>query len=310
MDHVQVNEVGLRDGLQMHPKIVPTADKLSLLESLLRAGVDSFEVASFVSPKAVPQMADAAELCVALPPLHGDGGYSVLVPNRKGLERADEAGCRTVNLVLSATETMNQKNIGMSLSKTREVCVDTIHQARRMGLDADAYVAVAFECPYEGRVAPGLVADLATEMFDAGAGRVIIADTVGAANPAQVKRMFSILSSRLDVSRLACHFHDTRALALANVWQSLEAGVRRFDSSIGGLGGCPFSPGASGNLATEDLVLMLHQCGFSTGIDVDRLIEAVSVASAITGRELGGRMLAWWSGSRERGQTRLQEGRV
>ncbi len=304
MEHVQINEVSLRDGLQMHQEFIPTEAKLRLLDSLLRAGVRHFEVTSFVSPKAVPQMADAAELCAVLPSVEG-AHYSVLVPNLKGLERATGAGCRTVNLVLSATETMNQKNIRMSLGQTRSVCADTIRHAHELGLGADAYIAVAFECPYEGAVDPGHIVDLADEMFEAGAGRVIIADTIGAANPAQVKRLFSMLLPRFDVGRFACHFHDTRALALANVWESLEAGVRRFDSSVGGLGGCPFSPGASGNLATEDLLQFLHSCGFETGVAVDGIVGAIDVASEITGRDLGGRIMPWLRAQRARSESEI-----
>ena len=292
MENVVINEVALRDGLQMHRDFVPTADKLRLLESLVKAGVRDFEVTSFVSPKAVPQMADAAEVCAGLPQ-RDDLDYSVLVPNRKGLERAAEAGARTVNLVLSATDTMNQRNIRMTLQQTREACVDTIRHAATLDVAADAYIAVAFECPFEGRVAPQRIVELTREMFEAGAGRVIIADTIGAASPAQVKHLFSLLVPEFGTERFACHFHDTRAMALANVWAALEAGIRRFDSAVGGLGGCPFSPGASGNLATEDLLLFLRQCDFETGISLDRIVEAVDVAREITGRELGGRVMPW-----------------
>lgn len=292
MNTVRINEVSLRDGLQMHRTFVPTEDKLRLLETLMAAGVRDFEVTSFVSPKAVPQMADAADVYAALP-REEDVTYSALIPNRKGLERAWQSGCRNVNLVLSATDTMNRENIRMSLQQTREVCVDTIRHAHGLDVSADAYIAVAFECPFEGLVDPETVASLVDEMFEAGARRVIIADTIGAANPAQVKRLFSLLSASFDVERFACHFHDTRAMGLANVWAALEAGVRRFDSSVGGLGGCPFSPGASGNLATEDLLVLLRQCGFETGISLDRMLRAVEVAREITNRDLGGRVLPW-----------------
>lgn len=302
MENVVINEVALRDGLQMHREFVPTADKLRLLDSLIHAGVRDFEVTSFVSPKAVPQMADAAEVCAGLPP-RDELSYSVLVPNRKGLERAAEAGCRTVNLVLSATDTMNQRNIRMTLQQTREACVDTIRHAGTLGVAADAYIAVAFECPFEGQVDPQRIVELTREMFAAGAGRVIIADTIGAASPAQVKHLFSLLVPEFGTERFACHFHDTRAMALANVWAALEVGIRRFDSAVGGLGGCPFSPGASGNLATEDLLLFLRQCDIETGISLDRMVQAVDVAREVTGRELGGRVMPWIRSQLERLQT-------
>ncbi|MCC5859778.1 MAG: hydroxymethylglutaryl-CoA lyase [Ectothiorhodospiraceae bacterium] len=297
MQQVTINEVGLRDGLQMHRTLVPVEDKLRLAGSLVEAGLRAMEATSFVSPKAVPQMADAAELMAGLPGTE-DVEYSVLVPNQKGLARAVAAGAQAVNLVLSATDTMNEKNIGMSLSKTRETCVATVREARAKGLQANAYIAVAFDCPYEGRVEPQVVAELADEMLEAGAGRVIIADTIGAADPVRVRSLFKVLLNRNAPEIFACHFHDTRAFALCNVWESLQAGVTRFDSSVGGLGGCPFSPGASGNLATEDLVLFLHQCGYETGVSLESLLKSVELAKEITGRDLGGRSMAYLNANR------------
>ncbi|MES1943937.1 Hydroxymethylglutaryl-CoA lyase [Salinisphaera sp. PC39] len=290
---VVINEVGLRDGLQNQPTPVPTEGKCRLAELLVDAGVRHMEATSFVSPKAVPQMADAGELIASLP-RPDEVEYAALIPNEKGYERALEAGVRSVNVVLSATDTMNRKNIRMSLDETREVCKRIIARAHADGVRAHGYVAVAFECPYEGKVPLERVVDLTGEMFDNGADEVIIADTIGAAAPTAVYEGFTALASRFDVARLSAHLHDTRALALANSWAALQAGVRRFDSSIGGLGGCPFAPGAAGNTATEDLVLMLEQCGYRTGIDVPRLLDAVNLAAELTGRELGGRMLPWF----------------
>lgn len=290
---VVVNEVGLRDGLQNQCTLVSTEDKCNLAKLLLKAGVRHFEVASFVSPKAVPQMADAGELLKLLPKDLG-AAYSVLVPNEKGYERALAAQARAVNVVLSASDTMNRKNIRMSLDEARTACNNVISHARRDNIDVSGYVAVAFECPYEGRVARETVVALVGEMFDSGADRIIIADTIGAANPSDVYEMFLALSERFDVDRLSAHLHDTRALALANAWAALQAGVRYFDSSVGGLGGCPFAPGAAGNVATEDLCLMLHQCGYETGIDVSQLLAAVDFAARLTGQSLGGRMMKWY----------------
>ncbi|MEQ9010595.1 hydroxymethylglutaryl-CoA lyase [Algiphilus sp.] len=290
---VVINEVGLRDGLQNQSTQVSTDGKRRLAELLAAAGIRHMEATSFVSPKAVPQMADAAELIACLPNPE-TVEYSALIPNEKGYERAIAAGVRSVNAVLSATDTMNRKNIRMSLDDMRAVCRRIIAHAREDSIYVRGYVAVAFECPYEGPVPLDKVIALTGEMLDHGADEVIVADTIGAANPNAVHEVFTALAARFDIKRLSAHFHDTRALALANSWAALQAGVRRFDSSIGGLGGCPFAPGAAGNTATEDLVLMLEQCGYRTGIDVPRLLDAVNLATELTGRELGGRMLPWF----------------
>ena len=181
----------------------------------------------------------------------------------------------------------------MSLSEARSVCRSVVRRVADEGLESRAYIAVAFECPYEGLVAPDKVEELAEEMFASGASEVIIADTIGAASPTAVFEMFERLKQSFPIEKLSAHFHDTRAMALANTWAALHAGLRKFDSSIGGLGGCPFAPGASGNLATEDLVLMLHQCGYQTGIDVTGLRRAVSLAEELVEHSVGGRMLPW-----------------
>jgi hydroxymethylglutaryl-CoA lyase len=198
-----------------------------------------------------------------------------------------------VAVVLSATETMNQRNIRMSLDETTTVCAELMQRAREDGLEARAYVAVAFECPFEGVTPAERVISLTQRMFDAGADKVIIADTIGAANPLAVRNVLTPLQVFSEAGRISCHFHDTRGMALANVLASLQAGVREFDSSIGGLGGCPFSPGATGNLATEDLVLMLNAMGFETGIDSLALVDAVKRVEALTETPLGGHSFRW-----------------
>jgi hydroxymethylglutaryl-CoA lyase len=292
LDHVTVNEVGLRDGLQNERVVVSTENKLSLINALIAAGVRNFEVASFVSPKAVPQMADAAALYDVLPSkdaIH----YSALVPNLKGYERAAEAGARSVALVLAASDTMNRKNINMSLEQTVAACGEVIRRAVKDGIESRCYISGLFLCPFEGEIPDERIVDLATSMLTVGANEVIIADPLGVANPARVSVLFDRLAAVLDLGKISAHYHDTRALGLANVWAALQSGVRKFDSSIGGLGGCPFAPQASGNLATEDLVLMLSQCGFKTGIDVGKLREAVKVAGGMVGRSLGGRTMSW-----------------
>ena len=304
---VIINEVGLRDGLQNQTVDVRTDDKIELADLLISAGVRHFEAGSFVSPRAVPRMADSPEVFVRLGGREGVE-LSALIPNEKGYERARQVGVRSVAVVLSATETMNQKNIRMSLEKTRRVCTSIVARARADGVIANGYVAVAFECPYEGSVAPDSVMELTGELFDAGADRAIIADTIGAANPEQTYRLFKDLAREYGTERLAAHLHDTRALGVANAWAALHAGIRRFDSSIGGLGGCPFAPGAAGNVATEDLVLMFEQCGWTTGIEVDLLLPAVDKAGWITKQKLGGRALPWFRNRKKNLQVRKSSG--
>lgn len=291
MDTVIINEVGPRDGLQNDPADLTPEDRADLVRRLVATGIPSVEVASFVSPKAVPKMAGADRVVAALDPESAD--FSALVPNRKGYELARAAGIRSVAVVLSATETMNLKNINMDLDTTVQVCVEILEQARNDGLAGRAYVSVAMGCPYEGHVPHARVLELGRRMFDAGATEVIIADTIGAGNPAAVKGLFGELVATFDARRLSAHFHDTRALALANAWQALECGIRKFDTSIGGLGGCPFAPGAAGNLATEDLVSLLEQAGFRTGIDLDALLKLITDLETLVGHEVGGRTLPW-----------------
>lgn len=289
---VRVNEVGPRDGLQSQGKTLSVEQRRLMIEGLLKAGVRAVEAGSFVSPRAVPQMAGTGELFGCLP-LREQVHYSALIPNLKGYELAREAGAQSVAVVLSATETMNQRNINMSLSQTVEVCAELMQQATRDGVDARAYVAVAFECPFEGLTPQDVVHGLCQQMFSAGANTVIIADTIGAANPAAVTSLLQPLAQYSEAGKISCHFHDTRGMALANVLAALQQGVREFDSSIGGLGGCPFSPGATGNLATEDLVLMLDAMGYQTGIEPLQLVEAVHQVRQLTGEALGGHSFRW-----------------
>ncbi|MBM3516371.1 MAG: hydroxymethylglutaryl-CoA lyase [Alphaproteobacteria bacterium] len=301
-ERVYITEVGLRDGLQMLPQFVATADKLELCRALIATGVQSIEATSFVSPKAVPQMADAAELFAALPAAP-EVTYSVLVPNEKGYERALAAGARDIALVLAATDTFNRKNINMSLEAATAVCETVIARGRGAGIRSRAYISAAFACPFEGATPMERVVALVGRMFDAGAEEVAIADTIGAGDPAHCQRLFRVLVSSWGAERLAAHFHDTRAMGLVLAWAALSEGVRRFDSVIGGLGGCPFAPGAAGNLATEDLVQMLEQSGFDTGIDVWGLRRTVRVAERILGQEIGGRVTKWLAAEERRRAT-------
>lgn len=294
MEQVIINDVGPRDGLQNDRTAVSPADRARLIGALVDAGVPAVEAVSFVSPRAVPKMAGAAEVVAALDLDRAD--FSALVPNHKGYEMARDSGIRSVAVVLSATDTMNRKNINMDLDTTVAVCREIVAQAAADGLRPRGYVSVAVECPYEGRVPDSRVEALAATLFDAGAAEVIVADTIGAANPAQVKALFGRLVGTFGAQRLSAHFHDTRALALANAWQALECGIRKFDASIGGLGGCPFAPGAAGNLATEDLVSLLDQAGFHTGVDLAALLEVVELARELVQHDLGGRALPWLRG--------------
>jgi hydroxymethylglutaryl-CoA lyase len=237
-------------------------------------------------------MAGTDELYAHLP-AKTQMAYSALVPNMRGYELAKAAGARTVNVVLSATETMNQKNIRMSLNQTTAVCAEIMQRCQQEGVNGQAYVAVAFSCPFEGKTSARSVLSLSEKMIEAGAGKVIIADTIGAANPRQVKELMELLVPNMGAGRLSCHFHDTRGMALANVLAALNEDIREFDSSIGGLGGCPFSPGASGNLATEDLALMLESMGMDIGFQARNLVPVVRVAERLTGIKLGGHSFRW-----------------
>ncbi|MEJ8813744.1 hydroxymethylglutaryl-CoA lyase [Variovorax ureilyticus] len=300
MERIHITDVAPRDGLQNQRVPVSTDAKLALVRLLAEAGVQSVEATSFVSPKAVPQMADAAELVPRLTAALPDLRCSVLVPNLKGLERAHAAGAQEIAVVLSATETMNLKNINMGLAQATEVSEQTLAAAHRLGLRTRAYVAVAFDCPFEGTTPLAEVVRLAARMHQAGADEIVIADTIGSASPAQVKARFAALREAVPLAKLAVHLHDTRGMAVANAWAALEAGVRRFDASVGGIGGCPFAPGAAGNVATEDLVLMAAQSGFETGISTDRLIDAVDFAESQLQRPLGGRAIPWLRRQREK----------
>jgi len=293
MEFIHITDVAPRDGLQNQAVAVSTDAKLQLVGLLAQAGVASVEVTSFVSPKAVPQMADAAELLPQVARAFPGLRTSVLVPNLKGLDRARAAGAREIAVVLAATETMNQRNINMSLAQATEVSEQTLAQARSLGLRTRAYLAVSFDCPFEGETPVERVQALAARMLAAGAQEVVVADTIGSASPAMVRDRLAVWAQAVPLPQLAVHFHDTRGMAVANAWAALEAGVRRFDASVGGIGGCPFAPGAAGNVATEDLVLMAERSGFKTGIDLTGLLRAVDFAQEQLGLSLGGRSMQW-----------------
>ena len=289
---VVINEVGPRDGLQGEKSCLNPAAKLDLISSLVAAGLRHIEATSFVSSKAIPQMADAEEVFAALP-APGEVAYSALIVNLKGYERAARAGVRTVAVAIGSTESINQRNVRCSLTEALQGLRLIASQARRDRIAVHAYIGTAIACPYEGSVNPAAVADIASRMLDDGADCVTLADTIGAGDPVRVAVLLESVLSRFPAARFAFHLHDTRGLAIACAWVAFQHGIRRFDGSIGGLGGCPFAPGASGNVATEDLASLFEHCGVSTGVTAAALLSPLAVAERLLGRPLGGRSAAW-----------------
>ena len=294
-EYVYINEVGPRDGLQNQKTILSSEIRLNLINHLIEARLPGMEVASFVSSKAVPAMEGAREIIQSLADNAKGCEISALVPNMRGFEMAAESGAEIIAIVPSATETMNKKNINMGLEESIKSSCNIIKSAKNLNLKTRAYVSVAWECPYEGRVESSTVLNITNQLLSAGADEIILADTIGAANPASVGSLFKQCVDEFDYKILSGHFHDTRAMALANVCAALSEGIRKFDSCIGGLGGCPFAPGAAGNLATEDLANMLSQMGYKTDLDLQKLSEIVDYCSDHLKAPLGGRMSAWLS---------------
>ena len=290
-NQVTIKEVAARDGLQAQSVEISLDQRRELILSLVAAGVPELEIGSFVSPIAVPQMAGTDALAQTLP--EAMTKYSALVPNMKGYELARREGIDQLAIVVSATEQMNQNNIRKSLEDTFSMASEIMRRAREEQVDIHAYLAVAFECPYEGRVNASVIMDQAQQLMRDAPGRLVIADTIGAANPRAVKSMMTELVAQFGVEALGCHFHDTRAMGLANVFAALDAGIRQFDSSAGGLGGCPFAPGAKGNVATEDVVMLCESAGLSTGINIEALLESVAHLTHMIGSEQGGRAHYW-----------------
>mgnify|MGYP001329340158 FL=1 len=292
-ERVIIKEVAARDGLQAQPKHLTVEQRIALLGALAKTGIPELEIGSFVSPKAVPQMAGTDEIAANLP--QAQLAYSALVPNMKGYELAVMAGIRSHAIALAATEEMNQNNIRKSLEDTFVMGEEILDRAAAEGVDIHAYLAVAFECPYEAAVEESLVLEQVDRLMQHHPARLMIADTIGAANPAAVHSMMHKLVDRYGPERLGCHFHDTRAMGLANVYAALQAGVRQFDASAGGLGGCPFAPGAKGNVATEDVVMLCQSIGYDTGLNMPKLLEAVALLSEMIGAPQGGRAHTWLS---------------
>jgi len=297
--HVTVYEVGPRDGLQNEQRMVPTADKIALINALSQTGLSKIEITSFVNPKWIPQLADASEVARAISRRSGVG-YSCLVPNRRGLDSALDVGMKEVAVFLSASETHNKKNINKTIAETLVAFEEVVGPAKSSGAAVRAYVSTVFGCPYEGKVDPESTVRLVDKLLKLGVYQVSLGDTIGVATPRQVEDVVLRLQSICPIDQLALHFHDTRGTALANAVVGLQLGISTIDSSLGGLGGCPYAPGASGNLATEDLVYMLSGMGVSTGIDLDALVDCSRQVGTFIGRELPSKYLKAHLASRSR----------
>jgi isopropylmalate/homocitrate/citramalate synthase len=278
--HVKVVEVGPRDGLQNEKGVVSTADKIHFIDLLSKAGFPVIEATSFVSPRAVPQLADAAEVMAGIERQPGVR-FAALVPNSKGMERALAAAVDEIAVFTGASETFVQHNINTSIDGSIENFKPVVAMARERGMRVRGYISTAFGCPYEGAVKPAAVASVAQKLLALGVDELSIGDTIGVATPNQVVEVTQALLAHTTLDHLAMHFHDTRGTALANALAALELGIAIFDSSAGGLGGCPYAPGASGNLATEDLLYMLRGLGVETGINLDAVVAASSFLAGV-----------------------------
>jgi hydroxymethylglutaryl-CoA lyase len=291
-EHVKVREVGPRDGFQNEPEVIPTGAKVRLIDMLARTGVERLEVTSFVRADVIPQLADAREVLERIDAPDGVA-LSVLIPNERGLENALELRDRfhEVNLFLSASETHNRRNVNRSVEESLSGIERVVARAREAGLRCEGVISTSFGCPYEGHVPPERVFAIAERLAAAGCEEVAFGDTTGMANPMQVRDFFGAAFERLSGVELTAHFHNTRGQGLANALAALDVGVRSFESSFGELGGCPVPAGATGNVATEDLVSMLHEMGFETGIDLRKLLDASGAVQEVLGRPLSAHVL-------------------
>jgi hydroxymethylglutaryl-CoA lyase len=289
---VRIREVGPRDGFQNEPEVIPTEEKVRLIEMLGDAGLRRIEVGSFVRPDVIPQLADSDEVLERMERRDGVA-YSVLIPNRKGLERALERRDRfqEANFFLSASETHNRKNVNRSIAESLADLEGTIGTAVEAGLRCEGVISVSFGCPYEGEVPTDRVFEIAEKLAGFGCQEIAFGDTTGMANPRQVGAFLEAARERLPEVELTAHFHNTRGQGLANVLAALERGIDSFESSFGELGGCPVPPGSTGNISSEDLVSMLEEMGVKTGVDLPKLIEASAEAQKVLGRPLGAHLL-------------------
>lgn len=287
---VRVREVGPRDGIQSEKAAVTTADKIRLIDALARAGLRYIEAASFVSPRAVPQMADAGEVFAGMKRVN-DVFYSALVPNRKGAESAVAAAADGLQVFIAATDSYNLRNVGKPVAESFADVAGVVAAATAVGIPVEGTISTAFGCPYEGDVPPSQVVEVSSRMFELGIQTISYGDTTGMSTPRRVRDLVPALHSALPELEINMHFHDTRGTGLANVLAALDLGVDYFDASVGGMGGSPYAAGATGNIATEDLVHMLIDMDIDTGIDLSALIESARLAQDITGRRLPGKVL-------------------
>ncbi len=288
--HVTIKEVGPRDGLQNEKTAIATEDKIAWINQLSKTGLTYIEITSFVHPKWIPQLADALDVAAGIERAPGVT-YAALVPNQKGLENALTTQVDEISVFMSASETHNQKNINKSISDTFPILTAVVQEAKRAKKTVRGYLSTVFGCPYEGEVSIEQVAAISERLFEMGVDELSLGDTIGVATPRQVEAVLNSLLKRFPKEKLSMHFHDTRGTALANVLLSLEMGITTFDSSLGGLGGCPYAPGASGNVATDDLLYMLHGMDIATGIDAGRLTEAALFIQNKIGRALNSHYL-------------------
>ncbi|MGZ3586664.1 MAG: hydroxymethylglutaryl-CoA lyase [Candidatus Limnocylindrales bacterium] len=303
--HIRIYEVGPRDGLQNEASPISTDAKRAFIELLVAAGLREIEATSFVSPRAIPQLADADALLPSLPRAGAAAGvrYPVLVPNTRGLARAEAAGADAIAVFTAASDEFTSRNIGMSVADSLATFRPVLERARERGWWTRAYVSTAFGCPYTGRVEPARVVEVALDLAGLGADEICLGDTIGVGVPSQVHELTGLLvTAGLPVARLAYHFHDTRGMALANVVAGLEDGIACFDASTGGTGGCPYAPGAAGNLATEDLVYLLDGLGLQHGVRLAGVLEAARFIANVLGRPVDskvGRAGGWdpWTGA-------------
>jgi hydroxymethylglutaryl-CoA lyase len=298
-EFLKVYEVGPRDGLQNEAALIASEDKIRLIDGLVEAGLRSIEVTSFVHPKAVPQMADAGAIMRLAMANHGHGQqqFAGLVFNERGYERAIESGCQAISIGVAVSEAFSQANTGMTNEEALAKARKLVDWAKRDGLWTRVYLSTGWVCPFQGPVRPERTIAYAEQLWEMDMDELAIADTIGHANPLEVGRLMEELGKRLGMDRLAVHLHDTQALGMANSTAAIQAGVRIHDVSIGGLGGCPFAPGAAGNMATEDLVFLAYKLGLGTGIDFVALWDVVYEVEKLIGRRVGGRIREWWESS-------------
>ncbi len=296
---VTVHEVGPRDGLQNEARAVPTSDKVRFIDALSATGLSRVEITSFVSPKWIPQLSDSSEVSTSISRAAGVH-YSALVPNMRGLDNAIKAELKEVAVFLSSSETHNKKNTNKTIDESVAAFTEVIAKALGAGMRVRGYISTVFGCPYEGDVDPAVVVRLSETLLSLGCYEVALGDTVGVANPKQVVDVLGEVLDTVAIEKVAVHMHDTQGTALANVLAAMSLGIHIVDASVGGLGGCPYAPGASGNLATEDLVAMLAGMGIETGIDLDKLVDCSVMASTFIGRELPSKYMKAHVGKKQR----------